>query len=152
MCVLHKDGDVGAYWQVSFCVGEFANKLVFKNGTSGSVRPSDLYMSDELRPNNSVFKEESPSWGKTQYCLCLMPGDSRSVNLGVLLRAYARAVVWMPWTLESEVQKQQSFMLVQQGGIQRQEVLWKTTLQSPAPNPLSHKNESEFTTLPRWKP
>lgn len=25
-------------------------------------------------------------------------------------------------------------------------------LQSSAPNLLSHKNESEFSTLPRWKP
>lgn len=43
-------------------------------------------------------------------------------------------------------------MLVQQGKIQQQEFLWKIMLQSSAPNLLSHKNESEFSTLPRWKP
>lgn len=40
-----------------------------------------MCLTSQLRPNNTVFKEESPSQGKKQYCLCLVPGDSRSVNL-----------------------------------------------------------------------
>lgn len=35
--------------------------------------------------------------------------------------------------------------------MQWQGLLWKITLQSSAPNPLSHKNESEFSTLPLRK-
>lgn len=51
--------------------------------------------------------------------------------------------IWV-WTAETK-----SFILVQEGKCSDKSSLAKITLQLSAPNPLSHKNESEFSTLPQ---
>lgn len=94
----------------------------------------------------------SSQLGMKHNCVYLVLGDKRIANLYFVLRTNAWAVPWVLWTSQSELQKQKSFMLVQGRKMQWQELLWEITLQSSAPNPLSHINESGFSTLPQWKP